>query len=449
MKKILASCLAILCVVNYVDGQTVSPVRRAAVGVSFFLNDFQTPQRIRSTSLSAVIRDKSFAKFREMSPGLAISYFRGLTPHIDLSGTGAFSFVDYPFRNRAPFGNDNFLMELDASAQFKLVDENYWIIPYISAGLGAHMYKVYYGAFAPVGIGFRINLFDEAGVFVNTQYRVPITYETANYHFFNSFGIYGAVGKKKEEPVKVIEVPVAEPPKDSDGDGIIDDKDKCPTVPGVAKYDGCPVPDTDKDGINDDNDKCPTVPGVARYQGCPIPDTDKDGINDEEDKCPSVPGVARYQGCPIPDTDGDGINDEEDKCPQLAGTKENMGCPEIKADIKSKVDFAARNIYFASGSYKLLSKSNKGLNDVAQIMKDNPQMKLSIDGHTDNSGKPDKNQVLSQSRANAVMQYLVSKGVDASRLNASGHGQDLPIASNKTPAGRQKNRRVELKLGYY
>jgi outer membrane protein OmpA-like peptidoglycan-associated protein len=89
------------------------------------------------------------------------------------------------------------------------------------------------------------------------------------------------------------------------------------------------------------------------------------------------------------------------------------------------------------------------LNDVVNILKANPTMKLSIDGHTDNVGKPDKNQVLSQSRADAVKNYLVSKGVDASRLASSGHGQDLPIASNKTAAGRQKNRRVELKLGYY
>jgi outer membrane protein OmpA-like peptidoglycan-associated protein len=307
---------------------------------------------------------------------------------------------------------------------------------------------VYYGAFAPVGIGLRFNLFDEAGAFINSQYRIPVTYETSNYHFFHAIGLYGVIGKKKEEPVKVVEIPQAEPPKDTDGDGITDDKDKCPTTPGVAKYDGCPVPDTDKDGINDDNDKCPTVPGVARYQGCPIPDTDKDGINDEEDKCPSVPGVARYQGCPVPDSDNDGVNDEEDKCPQLAGTKENQGCPEIKQEVKEKVAFAANNILFATGSSKLLASSNKGLNDVVKIMQENADMKLSIDGHTDNTGTAEKNQTLSQARADAVKNYFVGKGIDASRMTATGHGQDLPIADNKTAAGRQKNRRVELKLGY-
>jgi len=448
MKKLLASLLAVYCLINAAYSQTTNPIRQSAIGISFVLNDFTTAARIRSGSLNQVIRDKRVAKFREMSPGLAVSYYKGLKPKIDFAGTLAVSFVDYPFRNHASFGNDNTLFELDASALLKLTDENYWVIPYASVGVGAHKYKVYYGAFLPVGLGLRLNLFDEAGVFVSSQYRIPVTYETANYHFFNSMGIYGVIGKKKEEPVKVVEIPQAAPPKDTDGDGITDDKDKCPTTPGVAKYDGCPVPDTDKDGINDDNDKCPTVPGVARYQGCPVPDTDKDGINDEEDKCPAVPGVARYQGCPVPDSDNDGVNDEEDKCPNLAGTKENQGCPEIKQEVKEKISYAAKNILFVTGSYKLVASSNKGLNDVVKIMKDNPDTKLSIDGHTDNTGTVQKNQALSQQRADAVKTYLVSKGIDASRLTSTGHGQDLPIADNKTAAGRQKNRRVEMKLGY-
>lgn len=448
MKKILASLIAVYCVMITGYSQTISPVRQSAIGISFFLNDFKTPNLIRTQSLNAVLRDKKWAKFKDMSPGIGISYFKGLKPRLDFASTLAASFVDYPFRNRAPFNDNNLLLELDASANLKLVSEDYWLIPYISAGVGAHKYKVYYGAFLPVGLGLRLNLFDEAGVFINTQYRIPVTFETANYHFYNSFGVYGVIGKKKEE-VKVLPVvPVVEPPKDTDNDGITDDKDKCPTVPGVAKYDGCPVPDTDKDGINDDNDKCPTVPGVARYQGCPVPDTDKDGINDEEDKCPEVPGVARYQGCPVPDTDGDGVNDEEDKCPQLPGTVANQGCPEIKQEIKEKVNVAANNIYFVTGSFKLLSKSDKGLNDVVKIMKDNPEMKLSIDGHTDDVGTAEANQKLSNNRANAVKNYLVSKGIDASRITSTGHGEDMPIASNKTAAGRQKNRRVEMKLGY-
>jgi outer membrane protein OmpA-like peptidoglycan-associated protein len=229
------------------------------------------------------------------------------------------------------------------------------------------------------------------------------------------------------------------PIPDADGDGINDEEDKCPSVAGLAKYQGCPIPDSDKDGINDEQDKCPQTPGLPKYQGCPIPDTDKDGINDEEDKCPQVPGLAKYQGCPIPDTDGDGINDEEDKCPTIAGTAENGGCPSI--------NFKATNVQFVSGSATLTTGAKNELNKLVKIMnEDYPDVKMSIAGHTDNTGKPEKNQELSVARAESVKKYLVSKGVNESRLTATGFGQDQPIADNTTTSGKAKNRRVEFKV---
>jgi len=227
---------------------------------------------------------------------------------------------------------------------------------------------------------------------------------------------------------------------------VIDSLDACPDVAGLAKFNGCP--DTDNDGIADKDDKCPTVAGFARYQGCPIPDRDKDGINDEEDKCPDIAGVARYQGCPVPDRDKDGVNDEEDKCPDLPGDAANAGCPAIRADLLKNMDLAAKNIFFNTGKYTLLAKSNKALAFVTKTLIENKDYKLDIDGFTDNTGKADKNLLLSQNRSDAVKKYLVSKGIDESRLTASGHGQDNPRADNKTAAGRAKNRRVEFSLKY-
>ncbi|RYZ15405.1 MAG: OmpA family protein, partial [Sphingobacteriales bacterium] len=306
----------------------------------------------------------------------------------------------------------------------------------------------YFGAFIPTGVGLRINLLDDAHLFVTSQYRIPVTKETVNYHFLNSIGIAGRIGNKKEPALKPLP-PAPEPPADTDKDGIIDSLDKCPTIAGLAKYEGCPVPDSDKDGINDDEDKCPQVVGLARYQGCPVPDTDKDGINDEEDKCPAEAGPAANQGCPFVDTDGDGVPDPDDKCPNVAGPRENQGCPEVKAEVVKRVNYAAQNIYFATGKATLLSKSFAGLNEVAKILKDDNDLKLAIDGHTDDVGADNTNQKLSESRAAAVKNYLVKKGVDASRLVAAGHGESQPVADNKTPAGRQKNRRVELKMNYF
>ncbi len=444
MKKLLAVLLASAAFMPAGFGQDDAP-RPAALGISFFLNDFKTADRIRSTSLNQVFANKRWARPKEMAPGIAITYFKGLTKRIDFAGTLAGSFLQYPFPNHAPFNGDKFLLAADASANLKLVSEAFWVQPYATVGVGGHMYGGhYFGAFLPLGLGLKVNFFDEAHLYSSVQYRVPVTNETANYHFFYQVGIAGRIGKKKE-PV-VIQPPT--PPTDTDKDGIADADDKCPTVPGLAKYQGCPVPDTDKDGLNDEEDKCPTVFGLARYQGCPIPDTDKDGINDEEDKCPTVPGLARYQGCPLVDTDNDGIPDEEDKCPTVAGTRANNGCPDIKQDVIKKIDYAANNIYFATGKFVLLGKSFKGLDEVVKILKDDPQLKLSIDGYTDNVGGDALNQKLSENRAGAVKNYLVKKGVDAGRLTSTGHGKNDPVADNKTAAGRQKNRRVELKLSY-
>ncbi len=232
--------------------------------------------------------------------------------------------------------------------------------------------------------------------------------------------------------------------KDKDKDGVPDNVDACPLQPGTALNNGCP--DTDGDGIADNIDKCPTVPGLAKYGGCPIPDTDKDGINDEEDKCPTVPGLARYNGCPIPDTDGDGVNDEEDKCPTIAGDPSNFGCPVIKEEIKKQVNFAAENIFFSPNSANLLPVSFKSLDTVVAILKKNPEIKLSVNGYTDNSGTVILNQKLSEKRAESVKTYLVQNGIESSRIAAIGYGQEHPIADNKTAEGRKKNRRVELSL---
>ncbi len=234
---------------------------------------------------------------------------------------------------------------------------------------------------------------------------------------------------------------------DRDGDGVLDIVDRCPDTPGIASLQGCP--DKDGDGIADIDDKCPDVFGIARYQGCPTPDTDGDGINDELDKCPTVAGIARYQGCPIPDTDGDGVKDDEDKCINEKGPASNFGCPVISEEIIRKVNVAAQNIFFVTGSSKLLAKSFPKLNEVATILKDNPSFRVQIDGHTDDVGKDDYNQTLSDERAASVKAYLVSKGIADNRLASAGYGETKPIADNKTAAGRAKNRRVEMALTNY
>jgi outer membrane protein OmpA-like peptidoglycan-associated protein len=257
---------------------------------------------------------------------------------------------------------------------------------------------------------------------------------------------------------------------DGDKDGVYDDVDKCPAVPGVARYKGCPIPDTDGDGINDEEDSCATVAGVLRYHGCPIPDTDGDGVNneedsckdvaglkkfngcpdtdgdnimDKEDKCPTVAGVAKYNGCPVPDTDKDGIPDDEDLCPNEPGPASSKGCPVEKVVVQITADF--KNILFDYGKATIRHESDTILSRAAKIM--NEQISNSnfyIDGYTDSKGSVAFNKKLSKARAQAVANALIANGVDRSRVVVRGFGKDNPVCDNKTEEGRQCNRRVEV-----
>ena len=305
-----------------------------------------------------------------------------------------------------------------------------------------------------VGAGYdiRMSSANSKGQFVISPFvsfqpyfgQTPRTVETWNITTVRAGIAFKFGSGHKLPPPPPPPVPVV---TDRDGDGVLDINDRCPDVKGPASLQGCP--DKDGDGIADIDDKCPEVAGLPRYQGCPIPDTDGDGINDESDKCPTVPGIARYFGCPIPDTDGDGVNDEEDKCITEKGPASNYGCPVISEEIIKRVKIAAENIFFETAKSKLLAKSFPKLNDVVSILRDNPSFKVQIDGHTDSRGSDEYNHGLSHDRAASVKAYLISKGIDESRLTSFGYGEERPIATNNTAAGMAKNRRVEMTLRNY
>ena len=444
MKKILLSFLAIgVFLVSFAQNDNK---KRPSLALHFLLDDFKTASDIKANGLARTLESNLWHKSNRMYAGLALSYIEGLSDHVDFSSTLSASFVNYPIPGKPLPVNNDILLEGVATGNLKLVSDKYWLTPFLTLGVGASKFKGYYGAFIPAGVGLQVNLFDEAFLLINSQYRIPVT-ENVAYHFYHSIGIAGNVFKKKEPTPVEIPLPPPVINYDRDNDGVPDSLDRCPDVAGLAALKGCP--DRDGDGIPDIDDKCPDVPGLARYQGCPIPDTDKDGINDEEDKCPTVFGYARYKGCPIPDTDGDGVNDEEDKCINEPGPATNFGCPLISEEVVKKLNIAAKNVFFSTGSFKLLPKSFKQLDIVVKILNDNPSYRLTVDGHTDNTGKHDKNQILSENRAASVKAYLLSKGINESRLTSTGFGQDKPIADNKTVAGRAQNRRVEMAAHNY
>ena len=246
-------------------------------------------------------------------------------------------------------------------------------------------------------------------------------------------------------------------PLDTDGDGVPDYLDECPDTPkeayGMIDAKGCPM-DTDGDGVPDYLDKCPGTPVEAHAtvdeKGCPK-DSDGDGVADYLDECPNTPEAARghvdNKGCEL-DSDGDGVPDYQDECPVVAGSKANKGCPEIKREVRQILQKAMQGIEFETGKSTIKKKSFPLLDQIANIFIENANYVIEVQGHTDNVGKPDLNLRLSQQRADAVMAYLAKKGVEASRMTAVGYGQEVPIADNKTKAGRQQNRRVEFKISF-
>jgi len=229
---------------------------------------------------------------------------------------------------------------------------------------------------------------------------------------------------------------------DSDGDGVADDMDKCPGTPKGAKVDadGCEL-DSDGDGVVDSKDHCPGTPKGAKVDrhGCQL-DSDGDGVVDGKDRCPGTPRGAAVDrhGCEL-DSDGDGVVDSKDQCPGTpAGVAvDHKGCPE---------PVVLKGVNFENDSAVLTAGAETVLDGVASSLKKRPDVKVTIAGHTDGKGSAAYNKSLSQRRADSVRRYLASKGVKASNLSAKGFGEEEPVATNDTAAGRAENRRVELHM---
>ena len=258
---------------------------------------------------------------------------------------------------------------------------------------------------------------------------------------------------------------------DTDGDKIIDKKDSCPTIAGVIYLQGCPdrdkdsitdaddlcpdnygprenqgCPDTDKDGLFDYLDDCPTIKGPLENKGCPWPDTDSDGLLDKDDDCPLLAGPKENKGCPYKDSDGDGLLDKDDDCPNTPGPISNKGCPVIEKEVIEVLKTAFDNLEFEVSKDIILAGSFVSLDELAQILVKKTTWKLQITGHTDNVGADNTNLILSKKRAEAVKNYLSGKGIEATRFEVLYFGESKPIADNATPEGRQRNRRVEMKI---
>ena len=257
---------------------------------------------------------------------------------------------------------------------------------------------------------------------------------------------------------------------DRDKDGISDEKDKCPDVPGLKEFEGCPdtdedgipdneddcpeeigskelkgCPDSDGDGVADKDDLCPDVAGSIEMQGCP--DTDSDGLHDGVDECPEKAGPESNNGCPTEDKDGDGVPDSEDQCPDQAGSAEKNGCPDVSDAVVSTMNSYGSMINFVASSDRILGKKMFDVLDkIKSVLAENPRGIFIIEGYSSSDGDTAYNQPLSVRRAESVRNALINMGVDPARLEIQGFGEANPLDSNDTSEGRAKNRRVQFRL---
>ena len=334
-----------------------------------------------------------------------------------------------------------------------LFGETTWFDPYVALG-GAYQSLDSEGdGVLNGGLGFNTWFNENLGLNFQTVYKHGFE-STGRDVFQHSLGLVFKFGGK-----------------DTDGDGVYDKDDACPEVAGLKEFNGCP--DTDGDGVKDSDDACPNTAGLAAMNGCPdadgdgvadkddmcpnskgtkankgCPDSDGDGVVDKDDKCATTAGPAANSGCPWPDTDGDGVLDKDDNCKNVVGPASNNGCPEpvITKEATEVIAFTAKSILFNSGRVSFKSGVTRQLDAIVDVMNKYPKATFAIGGHTDSSGRADSNLKLSEKRAIAVRDYLVRKGVLATRLEAKGFGEGFPVDSNKTRAGRANNRRVEIKV---
>lgn len=249
-------------------------------------------------------------------------------------------------------------------------------------------------------------------------------------------------------------------PADRDGDGYPDNVDKCPDRPEVYNNfqdeDGCPDDaDTDGDGIADTADSCILEPedkdGYLDHDGCPEADNDLDTLVDLTDKCPleaeDPDGYEDQDGCPDLDNDKDTVPDVKDQCPNEIGstTDEPLGCPKnalvVVTDCELRI---TQQIHFDFNKDTIRSLSFPLLTAVVDVLAKNPDIRIEIQGHTDNVGSAKYNKDLSNRRAASVRKYLVSKGVAEHRLTSAGYGMERPLVDNNNDRNRALNRRVQF-----
>jgi outer membrane protein OmpA-like peptidoglycan-associated protein len=425
----------------------------AATVFSIFASQAQTSENPWAIAVGADLinlqGENVDSKLKFGAPALSLSRY---------IGSGFSIGAQYAMGNSENNGVDLDYRSLDGVLKYNLTEGD--ILPYLFAGYGMSRFaeddnkdgifpSTESGRTISGGIGVNFYLDDNFAINVSTSYRGTTEEDTYN-HLQHIIGLSYNFGAG-----------------DADKDGVPDEKDTCPDVPGLKEFDGCP--DTDGDGIPDNTDRCPEEAGTEALQGCPdrdgdgvadvddacpdeagsaamngCPDSDGDGVADNVDRCPQEAGDPENAGCPWADRDGDGVPDKDDQCPDEEGSVANNGCPDQPTALIEFINSDQNRFLFSASSSKLSAENRATLESLRALLSQYPNVTITAEGHASSDGSSSYNQKLSEQRAAALKDHLVSIGVDANRIETIGYGETKPIEDNNTVSGRKNNRRVEI-----
>jgi len=320
--------------------------------------------------------------------------------------------------DKSAYGSTNiYRIALNGIKEFEKLDA---ITPFAKAGLGYETLSTsheqnYNSPFLDAGVGAKMPLTERFALKAEAIYMLKHNDSRWDNNLAALVGLTYSFGAKAQKAAPVAAVAPVVVDGDDDKDGVLNSKDSCPYTPLNTKVDalGCAlILDSDNDGVKDTIDKCPTTPAGTKVDanGCKIDlDDDKDGVLNSKDICPDTPF-------------GEAVNSD--------------GCP---ASINLHINFENNSALINPSSETRLQK-------YADFLIKHTNYNAKIVGYTDSVGSATYNQKLSQRRAEAVVDDLIARGVDAKQLTSSGMGEKNPVADNSTSDGRAQNRRIEAEL---
>ncbi|MFD2229391.1 OmpA family protein [Alkalimarinus sediminis] len=354
----------------------------------------------------------------------------------DNTATASFA-VGYQFNNRFSTEAAYGIFDTESNVTGKDIDGSYYHVdavyhlndddtlqPYVLAGIGnmdlgipnsENDAETSYNA----GAGFKRHLTENLSL--RAEARMFYGNDSNNKDALLNFGLVYLFGGSSSSYAE--ESSADDSNYDSDGDGIMDSQDQCPNTATGAEVDGS---------------GCVIVAAVVAPK-----DSDNDGVADSADQCPNTPAgrTVDANGCEL-DADGDSVVDGADKCPETPeGAKvDETGCSLAIAETITQT----LHVKFPNNSSIVPSSAKPEIKELSVFMTSYPATKVTIEGHTDSSGEAKYNQYLSEKRAKAIAKILVEDyGIESSRVDAIGYGEEKPIADNTSAEGRKQNRRVE------